>query len=252
MGRRGRARIRRTPEELRARFREQYDFLQRSASAYDAGFEGEARRLAVVLRILLHDSSSSRSLLSQLKIKDALRFEDTALHPSPTLVSKAGLVMVELTTGRGVRHVAPLENLAPGRIRPAVPFERWWSPPVIEGSDGHIFSRRDLVLTMANQDGGAHIDPDLDVDYAALCRDSLGVSHQAGSGDPGDPATFTPERVTYGWSFRVQEDGSRLDPPVEIATPAEGNVAAASIRQMAYEVQVTFERRLDVLLKEPT
>jgi hypothetical protein len=252
MGKRGRARIRRTPEELRARFIEQYDFLQRSASGYDAGSEGEARRLAVVLRILLHDSGSSHSLLSQLQVKDALRFEDTALYPKPTLISKAGLVIVELTTGQRVRHIAPLGNLSPGRIRPAVPFEQWWSFRVIEGSDGQIFSRRDLVLIMANQDGGAHIDPDLDADYAALCRDSLGVLHQAGSGDPGDPTTFAPERVSYGWSFRVQEDGRRFDPPVELGTSAEGNVAAASIRQMAYEVQVTFERQLSVLLSEAT
>jgi hypothetical protein len=252
MGRRGRARIRRTPDELRARFREQYDFLLHSSSAYDAGFEGEARRLAVVLRILLHDGRSSHSLLSQLQVKDALRFEDTAIHPSPTLVSKGGLVIVELTTGHGVRHIAPLENLSPGRIRPAVPFKWWWSLPVIEGSDGQTFSRCDLVLTMANQDGGAHVDPDLDADYEALCRDSLGVSHQAASGDPSDPATFTAERVTLGWSLRVQEDGSRLGRSVEIGTPAVGNVAAASIRQMAYEVQVTFERRLGVLLREPT
>jgi hypothetical protein len=239
----------RPPEELCEQLREQYGFLRRSADAYDSGFEGEAARLAVTLRVLLHDGGSSRSLLGQLQVKDTLRFEDTALHPSPTLVQKAGLVMIQFTTRTEVRHVAPLGDLPPLRIHPPLPFEPWWTGRVIEGSQGRIYSRRDLVLTMANQDGGAHVDPDLDADYAALRRDSLGVTHNPGSGGSGE-SDAVPDSVELAFALQVGPDGRRPDVSESIRTgnPAQGNVARATIRQIAYEVQKTMERRLRKLL----
>jgi hypothetical protein len=251
LGKRGRARIRRTPEEVREQLREQYGFLTRSAAAYDAGFEGEAMRLATTLRILLHDSSSSRSLLGQLQVKDALRFEDTAMYPNPRLIQKAGLVIIQWTTGTEVRHVAPLADLlSPDRIHPPLRFKRWWTVRVIEGSQGRSYSRRDLVLTMANQDGGAHVDPELDADYALLRRDSLGVTHETNSGDAAEGEDGSHDYVELAVALQVGPDGRQLEPPEAIrsGTPAMGNVAAASVRQIAYEVQTTLERRLARLL----
>ena len=249
MGKRGRARIRRTPEALREQLREQYGFLQRSAAAYDSGFEGEALRLAATLRVLLHDSVSSRSLLGQLQVKDGLRFEDTALYPGPGLDQKAGLVIIQITTRTEARHVAPLGDLSPARIHPPLLFERWWTVRVIEGSQGRIYSRRDLVLTMANQDGGAHVDPDLDADYAALRSDSLGVTHSPGSSDSSE-SDAVPERVELIFALQVGPDGRRREAPEAIRTgnPAQGNVARATVRQIAYEVQKTLEGRLRTLL----
>jgi hypothetical protein len=66
-----------TLAELECHLAEQLQFLQVSAAAFDAGFEGEAKRLAVVLRILLHDTKSSKSLLGQLGRKGG-PFFDTA------------------------------------------------------------------------------------------------------------------------------------------------------------------------------
>lgn len=44
------------------------------------------------------------------------------------------------------------------------------------------FSRRDLVLSLCNKDGGAHIDPKLDATYAALTRNaSMGHMYQTPS-----------------------------------------------------------------------
>src|SRR5689334_20759377 len=71
-----------TRDELLAHLADQVQFLSASAEAFDRGLEGEAKRLAVALRILLHDTRNQRSLLGQLSVKDALRFDDV-VGPEP-------------------------------------------------------------------------------------------------------------------------------------------------------------------------
>jgi hypothetical protein len=62
---------------LEALLAEQYDYLVASAVRFDEGYHHEWKRLAVALRVLVHDTAKSASLLSQLGIKDALAFLDT-------------------------------------------------------------------------------------------------------------------------------------------------------------------------------
>ena len=42
---------------------------------------------------------------------------------------------------------------------------------LVKDAHGSLFSRKKLVLVVANKDGGSHVDPQLDDDYAAyrLC-----------------------------------------------------------------------------------
>lgn len=47
-----------TKEELAEYLREQMDFLRSSSEAFDQGKESEAKRLAVVLRVLLYNTKS--------------------------------------------------------------------------------------------------------------------------------------------------------------------------------------------------
>jgi hypothetical protein len=51
---------------LLANLAESIDFLNLSASSFDNGYEAEAKRLAVTLRVLLHDTAQSHSLLGLL------------------------------------------------------------------------------------------------------------------------------------------------------------------------------------------
>src|SRR5215203_4924840 len=81
----------RTKQELEALLDEQIGFLERSAAAFDDGKDGEAKRLAVTLRVLLHDAKNSHSLLGQLGRKQ--NFVDTALEFNPeNLLTHGGLV----------------------------------------------------------------------------------------------------------------------------------------------------------------
>lgn len=47
----------------------------------DAGDLSEAKRIAVAVRNLVHDTSTSTSILSTLNLKSELRFVDTSLEP---------------------------------------------------------------------------------------------------------------------------------------------------------------------------
>jgi hypothetical protein len=200
----------RPKSELIELLSENVKFLEASSQAYDAGFEGEAKRLAVVLRVLLHDTKQSHSLLQQIGVKSRLRFDDSAVPINPSnLLPEPGLVMLKLTAGSGGRYIATLDDLSPSRVKSRAAFAGWWSNPVMKLSDGRTWSRRDLVLTLANQEGGAHVDPTLDPDYEHLARLNA-----------------------LGWMF-VDERGER---------PFEGNAVAAAVRQVAHEVIATLRR----------
>src|SRR5690349_5992615 len=106
-----------TQTDLEGHLLEQISFLQTSCESFDNGFDGEAKRIAVVLRVLLHDTGSSHSLLGQLNKKGtqflsaALPYEQTSLSPH------GGLIMVA-AKGKESKFVALLDD---------VPFSRWHS-----------------------------------------------------------------------------------------------------------------------------
>jgi len=56
-----------------------------------------------------------------------------------------------------------------------IPFVQWWNDPVLKDQQGRTFNRRELILNVADTDGGAHVDPELDEKYMELSRkNSLG------------------------------------------------------------------------------
>jgi len=161
-----------TRDELLGHLRDQIAFMKQSASSYDEGFEGEGKRLAVIIRVLVHDTSNSTSLLTLLNKKN-IKFYDSATPYAPrNLFPYSGLAMMRISTSEGASHVAPLDGGAPTRSRTRkIPFNVWWDNMfVIRGKDQQTFTRKDLVLTVANKEGGAHIDPKLDQAYTNLSR----------------------------------------------------------------------------------
>jgi hypothetical protein len=209
----------RDPREFHEQLAIQRRHLRRSAWDYDHGDESEALRLAVVVRVLVHDTRNSVSLLTHLGVKDRLRFVDTSLKRPPNMPRRAIMLHAGLVTlrmgPRGVRFVPPLSNLAPERQSPSVDFEPWWSTPVVRDQRGHAFARSDFILNVANKDGGAHIDAILGPAYAALTRsNSLGV--------------------TGSDSLGVQQ-------------PLGKSVALASVRQISFELDQTLRAQGEAL-----
>jgi hypothetical protein len=188
-----------TFEELCQHLEEHVQFLLMSSDAFDSGFEGEAKRLAVSLRVLFHDTRNSKSLLAQLGKKDTSNYIDSSMpFMEGNLLSEGGLVAMILREKRS-GYVAFLDD-SPIESR-LVSFEKWWSDPVFRDARGSFLSRKDLILAMANQDGGAHVDPSLNKIYAELSRDN-----------------------SMGHAFLVSGE------PIKVAGPEK-----AAIRQIAHE-----------------
>ena len=155
-----------TFEELCQHLEEHVQFLLMSSDAFDKGFEGEAKRLAVSLRVLFHDTKTSKSLLAQLGRKETLNYIDSSMpFMEGNLLSEGGLVAI-ISRDKGPGYLAFLDD-CPIKSR-IVSFEKWWLDPVFRDAKGSLLSRKDLILAMANQDGGAHVDPALNKTYAEL------------------------------------------------------------------------------------
>lgn len=193
-------------EDMLAHLQEQDRFLYRSADAFDDGDESEARRLAVTIRVLVHDTAHSKSLLEQFGLK-RYPFADSAgpLRPG-NLMTESPLTIME-SGPEGARFRPQFVN--PPQSPIGQPFARWWSTPVVKDRAGSKFSRADLVLGVADQDGGAHVDHAFDDRYSRLTRSN-----------------------SLDWVRHTELDG---DQPI-------GSPVLPSVRRIAEEVLITLQR----------
>lgn len=198
-------------EELEAHLRDHLEFLRASAEGYDAGFDAEAKRLAVSVRVLAHDTDKSHSLLGQLGRLNQPFLSTSIVHDPRNVSTHAGLVMIA-ANGHDSKYIPHLDG---GPCRRTISFAHWWGETVFVDDHTQALSRRDVVLALANQDGGAHVDPKLNETYARLARDN-----------------------SLGWTY--SDRGSQT--PI---TQAE----RATMRQIAHEVLATlitgYSKRLE-------
>ena len=171
--------ITRTRADLDQELTDRLDLLKTDAATYDSGKEIAAKSFATGIRIMVHDTAVSHSLLRQLGRKGD-PFLDTALPiDSKSFFSYSGLLAASMGPG-GCGFKPHLENHPEGGGK-LIPFEDWWNATVFRDQQGNTFSRKQLVLALANQDGGAHVDPQLDEVYHKLTRqNSLGWSIKHG------------------------------------------------------------------------
>jgi len=209
--------VRQTRDDLVRHLHDEIDLLRTSGAAFDDGSIVQAKILAVRIRVLVHDTDRSKSLLRQLRVKDGLRFIDTSQTPPPpgAVMIDAGLASIRIGFGDGAstEYAAPLGSRD---RRPPLPFRPWWSETVLDDDEGNRFNRRDLVLGLAHTEGGAHVSPELDRAYAALARSN-----------------------SLGFGFG-SADGSEF-------TDA-GSPVPVNVRQIAWELQTTIEEQLPQLL----
>jgi hypothetical protein len=195
-------------DEFCTHLKEQLSFLRASSSSYDQGIFGEAKRLAATIRILVHDTQHSVSLLTSLGIKETLRYYDRYAgrnNSTPTVFF--GVVM--RSTEAGLRYVASLAE-----PKATSDFATWWSGIAIKQKDV-VHTRKDIILSVADMDGGAHVDPALDAKYAKLSRD-----------------------FASAWTVRVGDDIGTVENGPELPI----------VRQCACELELTLVRQVPSLL----
>ena len=180
-------RVRLTSQELSKALKEQLEMLRKSCERFDTtGDVLEVNQIAVRLRILWHNKGQSKALASQLNL--ATEVFDTAFDVPPTFIT-AGLPTPPSRERRlfavgGQRGYAPLFDHGPAGVY-KTPFDQWWEGNVLSDGEGHKFTRKHLVLAVANKDGGAHVDQALPSEYYALTRkESFGIIRVVPTQDP--------------------------------------------------------------------
>jgi hypothetical protein len=152
------------PADLVDRLREQLQFIDGSCRGYDHGDIWEATRLAVPVRVLLHDTAKSHSLLAQLAVKESFKYLDTTLRspwPEPDtaepnhLLSDPGLAAIAYYEDSLEYVPRCYTGSDSGRW---VDFHEWWQSPISRDVEGRTLWRRHIVLQLANNHGGAHVD----------------------------------------------------------------------------------------------
>src|SRR5271156_2989077 len=92
-----------TLDDYKNHLQQQLNYIKRSAELYDEGEHDEAARIAVCLRVLLHDTKNSISLLTHMNsknIKLASKTSDDAplfaRHPDMKAFLKTSMVSIEI------------------------------------------------------------------------------------------------------------------------------------------------------------
>lgn len=206
-------------EDLLNHLSEHIYFLKTSAEKYDEGNTQEAKRLAVHVRTLVHDTSHSDSLLKQLDKKN-IHFYDTANNKTDPKNIMPEMLLLKIILGtetKPLKFIPHLDDLAPFQRHRKKSFKNWWNKPILQDVDKNPFTRKDIVLRLANQDGGAHVDPVLDERFANLTR-----------------------KVGLGWSWGPDEKSAKTVFGAERAT----------MRQIVFEVLKSLEDAFPELFKE--
>jgi hypothetical protein len=144
----------------------QLGFIERSCRDYDAGHKDEAIRIATSLRVLFYDTnnskSKSKSLLTHLKAKQIKLLATIAdFDSNPVYQLTLGF---KGTFGKDDWSAFPLLDRAPSQR--FIPYQDWWEKEALFRRMGDFaITRRQLVCSAANQDGGAHVDRELDPQY---------------------------------------------------------------------------------------
>jgi hypothetical protein len=121
----------------------------------------EGHNVVARLRVLLHETNSSHSLLGQLDMRNG-QFLNT-IGPGNTL-TLASLY------GPWPRFLMPFQ---PWSSNNCIDFDDWWNNSKVTVSR-YSSSRKELVTMLANQEGGAHVDPQMKAGLAELRRHGSG------------------------------------------------------------------------------
>jgi hypothetical protein len=207
---------RRNRADLMAMLRDQVELLRVLGTTFDSGQRIVAYPLATTVRVLVHDTASSHALLAQLGELSTMQFCDTSLpfNPRNLIKTHGGLVVLKATTGTGAEWAPRCEVPVPvpGAEPRDIPFQSWWETDVISDSQGTSWSRRRMVLAVANKEGGAHIDPSQPVDVRVI-----------------------EEENSMGFGYRDPIAGDR---------PMSNGPLLPSIRQSAYELEQSITKHL--------
>ena len=162
----------RTQSELLESLNQQIDLLHLSCNNFDNGNMNAALYMASTIRVLLHHTEKSFSILNQLKtcfnidIPDFYDNGNNLYDPSAIVRSNLSNYKVEVISDSEVKmNVCPILS----KSNNLVDFESWWHNISIYW-ETYTLSRKDIILLLANKEGGSHVDPKIPEELMLLKR----------------------------------------------------------------------------------
>lgn len=165
--------------KFKSQLKKQFTFLINSCRLFDMGCIDEAIRIATSIRVLLHDTSQSTSLLTHLNSKDIKIFDSCPIYEKEDKnghFSVTGFTMgvIEMNPKKRVFGYGPLlSNYNPDKSV-LLPLEEWWNRNVWILTPELKLNRKSIILCAANKDGGAHVDKELEPAYEYLSKRNFG------------------------------------------------------------------------------
>lgn len=198
--------------DFRKHLSAQLGYVNRSCAAFDVGHLDEAIRVAVAARVLIHQTKNSTSLLKHLNAT-TINLLTTCEGANARTVLYIGMGTIRVHGDGRSEYFASLEDAA---FRAFVPVSKWWDQVVFVKGRTRA-SRRHIVLSASNQDGGAHVDERLDQDYEALSM--AGFAGEVGRASGGDIASVPLEQAHL---ICLRQIGYELLNSPELCQLAEG------------------------------
>ena len=157
-----------TNEQLQTQLR----LIENACRGFDADLFEAALHIAVAIRVLIHETSNSHSLLGQLTLRNSVKLLST--FPELKLKNDVpkGVITETITFGVGIGPFGFQPPLGNTPKKHYLSVDAWWNEVIHQFRER--FSRADIILAAANQDGGAHIDPSPH-QKTILLRGSLGT-----------------------------------------------------------------------------
>ena len=85
----------------------------------------------------------------------------------------------------------------------------------MKDSDGTLFCRKEFVLALANQEGGAHVDPQIKAAYDKLANsNSMGWTYKEGDSPEiplSNPVPFAVRQISYEAVESVRQQRDRIE-----------------------------------------
>jgi hypothetical protein len=162
----------RPKENVLAKLKEQIQFLRNSLHTfYDDGQFAESVRIATIIRVLVHETGKSKPLLKQAQPNgfDLAILDHASERPDDKAIFRFAV------SARLGATIAPAVDLgSTHHILSTV--GAWWNAEVFtfQSRVGTqlVYTRKKVILILANTEGGAHVDADEDLDYARLLTDA--------------------------------------------------------------------------------
>ena len=168
----------RDKENILARLKEQMEFLRTSLLAFYEGNFAESVRIATIIRVLVHETGSSKPLLKQAT-PNGLQLPILDHRGERAEYEEIMAFSVSIRLGF---PVAPAVDLGSSHYSLST-VGAWWYRTVFTFPSRFgtqlVHRRKHVVLVLANKEGGAHLDENEDPDYRRLMTDSslsFGVS----------------------------------------------------------------------------